>query len=293
MKEYSMKHMLLASLIIGASALPSFAQAMDCAKASSPLELLICADSRLIRADAEMGKAYTAILKSAASDAEIHAMLVASQRRWIAARDHSFGDLDNSVDGQTGEGYSKAAQRMIVLQAIQERTRQLSEVTKGGVSQPRLIRAALEQRKFASAYTGGPFAGFSTSCDFLPHSGEYSYGCFATHFYQNNNRVCSVTQDWASGSGYETHAVAEIVGGKAQLLATCRLGDNECSGADLQKAGWRTHANELDGDLQRVYEQRGTAPLPALDGEVSEEDQAEWLHSCLTDPHFPNASPAG
>lgn len=282
-----MKYRLFAAAIAGIAVLPSLAQAMDCAKASSPLEHLICTDPQLVRADADMGKAYTALLKQAASDAQIHTMLVASQRRWVAARDNSFGDLSNSVNGQTGEGYSKAAQRKIVLQAIKARTAQLAEVTPGGTPQPQLIQAALAQRKAASAYTGGPFAGFSTSCDFLPHSGEYSYGCFATHFYQHHNRVCSVTQDWASGAVYETRAVANVVGGKAVLTATCKLGDSECSGADSQGSGWHTRPDELDADMQREYEPHGSQVLPAVDAEVHEEDQAAWLHSCLTDPHYP------
>lgn len=280
-----MRHPLFASLLAVISMLPVLAQAMDCKKASSTIEHMICADPRLMGADAAMGKAYSASLKTAPDD-QVRAMLVASQRRWVVARDNRLGDLADSVDGQTGEGYSKEEQHDIVLKAMQARTGQLADTAK----QPRLIQMALEQRAFAGRFTGGTFAGFDTSCDFLPQSGSYSYGCFGTRFYQQNNRICSVSQDWASGGVYETRAVAEVVDGKPKLIATCKLADNECSGAN--QAGWNVKEGALDADMQRVYEQRGTKTLAQLDGEIDARDDTAWLQSCLTDPRFPAAGAA-
>ncbi|MFS2156110.1 lysozyme inhibitor LprI family protein [Pseudomonas sp. Pseusp122] len=261
--------------------LPALAQAMDCKKATSKIEQLICADPRLVSADAAMGKAYSTLLK-ATDDAEIRAMLVASQRRWVATRDSSFGDLDNSTDGQTGEGYSKQDQRDIVLKAMQDRTQRLGEMSSTTPRQPRLIQVALQQRAFAARFSGGPFAGFSASCDFLPQSGEYYYACFGTHFYQHNNRVCSVTQDWASGSVYETRTVADVIGGKLKPVATCNPGESDCSPQD-----WSVEPESLDTDAQRTVEQQGATALARLDAEVEEDDDTQWLQSCLTDPDYP------
>jgi uncharacterized protein YecT (DUF1311 family) len=274
-----MRHEVLAALLAGIALLPALAQAMDCKKATSNIEQLICADPRLVTADAAMGKAYTTLLK-ATNDTEIRAMLVASQRRWVATRDSSFGDLDNSTDGQTGEGFSKEDQRNIVLKAMQGRTRQLGELAKSG--QLRLIETALQQRAFAGRFSGGPFAGFSASCDFLPHSGEYDYACFGTHLYQHHNRVCSVTQDWASGSVYETRAVADVVGGKMKPVATCKPGETECAPQD-----WSVEPGSLDADTQRTYAQQGAMTLSKLDAEVVEDDDTQWLQSCLTEPNYP------
>lgn len=279
-----MRHYVVASLLAGLAVLPGLAQAMDCKKASSSIEHLICADPRLVAADAAMGKAYSAALKTT-NDEQIRTMLITSQRRWVAARDNRFGDLDNSVDGQTGEGYSKEDQRTIVLKAMQQRTRRLGDMSKATPKQPQLIQVALGERAFASHFTGGPFAGFDTSCDFLPQSGEYSYGCFGTRVYQNNARICSISQDWASGSVYETRAVADVVDGKAKLIATCKADQNDCSPGDSAWSG------TLDTDTQHAYESRGTTALAKLDAEVDTEE-GEWLQSCLTDPHFPAAGSA-
>lgn len=276
-----MRHQVLASVLAASALLPAFAQAMDCKKATSNIEHLICADPRLVSADAAMGKAYSALLK-ATDDTEVRTMLVASQRRWLATRDSSFGDLDNSTDGQTGEGFSKEDQRDIVLKAMQDRTRRLGEMSRTTPGQPQMIQVALQQRTFAARFSGGPFAGFSASCDFLPQSGEYYYACFGTHFYQHNNRVCSVTQDWASGSVYETRTVADVVGGKLKPVATCKPGESECSPQD-----WSVEPESLDADALRTYEQQGATALSRLDAEVEEDDDTRWLESCLTDPNYP------
>jgi uncharacterized protein YecT (DUF1311 family) len=287
-----MRHYAVAVFVASLAALPTLAQAMDCKKASTPIERMICADSRLKNADAAMGKAYTALLKST-DDADIHAMLVASQRRWIETRDSSFGDLDNSTNGQSGDSYSKEDQRDIVLEAIQDRTGQLGEMSKTTPRQPRLVQVAQAQRAFASRFTGGPFAGFSTSCDFLPQSDHYDYGCFGTHFYQNKDRVCSLTQDWASGGLYETRSVANVVDGKARLVATCKPGESECSPGTTKtdEPDWSVTPDSLDADAKRIYDQQGKAALTPLDAEMDDQDDDHWLESCLTRPDFP-AAPA-
>ncbi|TNC15231.1 DUF1311 domain-containing protein [Methylobacterium terricola] len=61
-------------------------------RASSHVDHTICDGPRLLKADAAMGKAYTALLEIVPKPS-IYAMLVASQKRWIAARDTQFGNL--------------------------------------------------------------------------------------------------------------------------------------------------------------------------------------------------------
>lgn len=199
------------------------------------------------------------------------------------------------MGGRTGELLSQEAQRNAVLKAMQARTRELIEMSKGATVQPRLIQVALNQRAFANRFTGGQFAGFQTSCDFLPHSDGYIYGCFGTQFYQHNTRVCSVSQDWASGSVYETRAVADVVVGKLKFIATCKSEKGECLSGKSAASGqpqWNTMPGTLDADVQRTYDQRGETVRDKLDAEVDAQDETQWLGACLADPGFPGANPA-
>jgi uncharacterized protein YecT (DUF1311 family) len=260
--------------------LPSAAHAIDCARASTHMDHMICGDPKLMRSDAALGHAYAAILK-AAPDPEIHAMLVASQKRWIAAREQSFGDLDNATDGRTGEGYSKATQRSLVLQATEDRSTELGKLYKGS-KQPALIHTALRQRAFLAKFTGGAFAGFSTSCDFLPHHGDdplYDYGCFGTVQYQDHDRICGQTQAWATYSVYTSRFVADLVAGKPHTVATCK--DASCF-----DGRWDTHpATGSDGPVGGTL-QKLDAEADDAEADVDGVD-APWLNACLMDKHFP------
>ena len=267
----------LASAIMVLAGLPSAAHAIDCARASAPIDHTICDDSTLRRADSALGRAYAAILK-AAPDPEIHAMLIASQKRWIAARDRTYGG-----DGRTG----KTALEPLLLDAIETRTKVLTRMSKDTPRRPVLIQTALRQRQFAAQFSGGAFAGFDTSCDFFPsdpsdQGGEYQ--CFATHHLQNHDRICSQQLDWATYRIYATQSVANVVEGKPKLVALCK--DDGCGDdATGAKAGWNRHPDAASA---------GAFPrsLPQLDAEVIDsmvDDEPSWLKACLTDERFPRA----
>ncbi|WP_186021609.1 lysozyme inhibitor LprI family protein [Burkholderia gladioli] len=272
---------LLAAALLAAPV----AQAIDCRKAASPIERTICADPRLQAADAAMGAAYAATLK-AAGDEGIRAMLVASQRRWLLRRDAQPGHLDAVDDGQGPP--DEAARHEIVLKAIRDRTRVLSQ---GGIHNPyqrRLVEVALAQRTFEARYTGGPFAGYQTSCDFLPQAGSYSYGCFGTQRFQHHDRVCSVNQDWASGSVSERREVGRVVNGRLTAVASCSIGGGEagqaCPDDDAKGTAARWPA-QLDAEATR-NEAPPVPPAPLLDADVGEIDQG-WLAACLGDAAYP------
>ena len=284
-----MKHLAVIGVLIGVGAIPASAYAIDCTKATTKLDRLICSDKRLVSADAAMGKAYAVLLKSAPDDG-VQKSMVGNQRRWIKARDDAFGDPDTLADVKTGNLYTKSEQREILLDAIEKRTRQLTEHLPGKPQYPRLIQTVLDQRTFASRFSGGPFAGFSVSCEFLPQSGQYSYGCFGTHFYQNQDRICSVSVDWASGSVSEIRAMANVVDGKPKLAATCKPGENRCSSEDAANTdlpGWNQSAQLFPVDAVQTYTQLGAAPLSEFDPEMPEEESQKWLQSCLSDPRYP------
>ena len=71
------------------------AAAMQCARASTPLEKTLCSDGQLAAADRAMAKAYFKLLH-AIDDPSIRTSLVASQRRWLAARESDLGELDQA-----------------------------------------------------------------------------------------------------------------------------------------------------------------------------------------------------
>jgi len=276
-------------LIVGVMAgltLSSAAHAINCARATSPIEHMICGSQALLHADMAMNRAYIAILK-AAPDPEIHAMLVVSQKRWIAARDKTFRDLDQTTDGQTGEGSSKPERMTFILNAIKDRTAVLAQMSKDVPTQPFLIQMALRQRRFAEQFTGGPFAGYDTSCDFFPDDSSDNsreYQCYATHYFQNSNRICSQGLDWATYRTYSSGSVANIIEGKPTLVATCA--DDDCGEDDTGAgASWNFHPDA-------VNETAFPRSLPQLDAEAMDsmtDDQPSWLKTCLTDLHFPRA----
>jgi uncharacterized protein YecT (DUF1311 family) len=282
------------SLLLAAAALlalSSPALALDCGKASTRLEHAICGDKRLKAADAAMGQAYSQILKAAAGDAEIRDMLVASQRRWIAARDKILGDpadWPEDADRDPDTWHDK------ILTAMRDRTQVLKERSRTEPQQFSLIERAQDQRRFTSQFTGGPFAGFETRCEIFPtRMGSWAdyYACFATRHYQNNSRVCSVDEDWATYRTYETRSVADVVDGELKPVASCALdGDTDSTCPD--KA---TRDNpDARWNLQPKAEHaRAAAPaLAKLDAEaVGDEERSAWLQTCLTDPGYPTADP--
>lgn len=105
----NLKHSALRLSVLAAlCALSAPAWAIDCSKAQTPSEKLICSSKSLQNADSKLNKAYAATLK-AAPDEEIRSMLVASQKRWIIARDRAMDGLIGEPDSLP-EG--KSAQQM-------------------------------------------------------------------------------------------------------------------------------------------------------------------------------------
>ncbi|MBB1174960.1 DUF1311 domain-containing protein, partial [Klebsiella pneumoniae] len=83
--------------LVGLGVLAAPALAINCQKASTVPEKLICSDRKAVAADGELNRAYAAVLKQA-PDEEIHKMLVDSQRRWLKARDQVLDGLTDDSD---------------------------------------------------------------------------------------------------------------------------------------------------------------------------------------------------
>ena len=258
----------------GFCALAAPAYAIDCAKAASAAEKLICSDRKTVAADAELNRAYAAILKQA-PDGDIRAMLAHSQKRWIVARDRALTDLIEDP-GSVPAGKTVAG---VARDLIQSRTAQLKETHKGAAL-PDIIGSAVRQRQFQAQFTGGAYAGYSSSCDIF--RGEHAYyGCFATRHYQNNDRICSVDEYWASGGVYTKRYVANVVGGKPQLAASCSFSSSDEACADTPgQTKWNMKPQKPDFSYP-------DQPLPKIDGEIVSDDDYEWARACLTGAAYP------
>lgn len=266
------KHSRLATIclvtVLGTS-MPAWA--IDCAKASDPIDKRICGDVKLKAADAAMGQAYGALLKTA-PDAELRSMLINSQRRWISARNEWLGRDSDGAPFAVGE----------FRKAMVERTAQLTDRSDKG-----LVAQAEAQRRFLAKYTGGAFSGFNTICEFIPNdSGEtsFSYQCTGAVHVQNKERLCSLSTEFASWSLYEYHAVSTIAGEQAKPAALC--GDQSGDVCENDKGGsWDPSPNaDHFPALKR--------DLPKLDAEANwplEEADTTWFDQCLTSPTYPPA----
>lgn len=260
--------------LAGTFALSAPALAIDCKKAATAVEKLICSDRGAVSADAELNRSYAALLKQA-PDADIRAMLVQSQKRWLAARDQALETLIETPDALP-DGKSAAG---IARDLIRSRSAEFKETAKGE-SVPGMISRAIAQQRFQAQFTGGKFAGYATSCDVLPRDYAY-YACFATRHYQNNDRVCSVDEYWASGSVYTRRYVADVVDGKPKVIATCSFNGDDAACFD---AGGKTQWNRKPAQPENLY---SSGPQPKLDGEIADDDDFEWTQACLADPAFP------
>lgn len=284
-----MKIWLSTLCLISAALLGGPAHALDCRKASSTLEHRLCADPRLRQADAAMGKAYFDLL-ALAKDPDVRAALINSQRRWIAAREHDLGELGKGEDAPDAD-----EQRAILLDATTQRTKSLGERV-GGT--PKFIAEAMKQRARVAAYSGGSFAGYRANCEFIPDRQDrnvYSYNCFGVMNVQNGDRICSVSEDFASNYVVMQRAVADVVDGKPRVIAACV--DSQCPGVSVtgQAAGWNFDPTPEQADIVESFD-----PLNKLDPDIavmSDDDDwlalpglradQGWLNVCLTDKSFP------
>ncbi|MBU9379369.1 hypothetical protein [Burkholderia gladioli] len=164
---------------------------------------------------------------------------------------------------------------------------------KDGSGQAYLIGSALKQRRYASRFTGGPFSGSETSCEFVPSEnpdGSLNYQCYATRFLQSKDRICGQGLDWATYRTYASRSEADIVDGTPKLAATCNDNDSCYDDDDPPgaKAGWNLHP---DAKSPVTYDRS----LPQLDAEAMismMNDEPAWLNACLTNRRYPAASPA-
>ncbi|WP_267553786.1 lysozyme inhibitor LprI family protein [Rhizobium rhizogenes] len=264
---------LLTLLAIGA-ATPAWA--IDCSKATDPIDVRICGNASLKAADAAMGQAYSALLKTA-PDADVRAMLISSQRRWIAARNATLGNDSQGKPLPVSE----------LRKAITDRTSRLNDRSDKG-----FVAEAAAQRRFLAKYSGGTFSGFDAGCEFIPNDKSmtsFSYQCYGAMHVQNKDRLCSAQTEWATWSLYEYYGVSTVQGASAKLSAVCsdQSGDICAAGNDKgEDSSWKLNP-EKDEHFSSA-----NPNLPKLDVEglwPLEDADATWFDQCLTSPAYPPA----
>lgn len=257
------------------------AGAIACGEARSRAEKVICGDPGLRSADKAMSVAYFDLLKRAQA-ADFKAALQMSQQRWLKEREAEFSATGGEAKPDA------AADRTKMRKIIRDRTDALSRRGDGRDAPPAMLAVLLRQKADATTITGGPFAGFETSCMFLPEGfGDGAYLCLTKQRLQNADRVCSIETDWASGHTTETRTVSRIVDGRLKPTATCSIGygstDFQCASDDDAKTVWNFDPKPEQGSSV------GSGPSVGLDPDVAGDSPAStpWLKACLEDPAYP------
>jgi uncharacterized protein YecT (DUF1311 family) len=274
---FEMKHIFLLPLGVLVAANPYPAHALDCAKASSPIEKLFCATPELKKADEEMSAAYFKLVRET-KNPDFREGLIRSQRRWLVERSKGperFGAAEGD----------KTDDREILLHMTRDRQTFLQN------AEP--IRTMEQQRKIASQDGGGRFAGYRSDCmlEPPPYAG-WSYSCWGEAHRQHGDKICSVGMEWASGHITERRFVRVIENDLPKIIASCSTGytstTEECPDPDNDSetaavAHWNTTPALSDGAL---------APPPGgfwkYDPDIvpSIVDRP-WMHDCLFSPNYP------
>jgi uncharacterized protein YecT (DUF1311 family) len=253
-------------------------EALDCSKASSRVDKLICATPKLKKADEAMGAAYFKLLHDT-TDPEFHEALIRSQQRWLKVRSHGPDRFGAAEDDKTDD-------REVLL----EMTNQWLKFMQ--TSDP--VRTMEQEREITSKDSGGAFAGYKTGCVLQPPPyGTWGYECWGEAHRQHKDRVCSSVLEWASGHITEYRRVGILKDGKVKLLATCSTGydtetDTQCYDAsDYARKSVTLHWNTnpvLDAQAPIL----GTRDLWKYDPDIEPDViKQQWMHDCLFAPIYP------
>jgi uncharacterized protein YecT (DUF1311 family) len=272
---------LVALGLLLAIAQPFPAAALDCAKASQPIEKMLCSTAELRKADDDMSAAYFNLLRET-RDPDFRAALIRSQQRWLKNRllgpaGWRMGDNDDPLDD-----------REVLLTWTRERLEFLAS--------GRPIRAMEDQRKTNAKDSGEPFEGYTAHCNFLPPrwaSGAWIYECWGAMYRQRRDRICSVSQMWASGHMTDFRLVSVVRNGKPTAVAGCSIGyattDEPCPEPfqlDSLKpvAHWTTDP-DVQAEVERVPDPK---ELWKYDPDLGQWLYNQpWMDECLSAPVFP------
>jgi hypothetical protein len=159
------------------------------------------------------------------------------------------------------------------------------------LSGPKPISTMEQQRKTASKESGGPFAGYEGSCQFVPpRYGHWEYVCWITTHRQHKDRACSVTEAWASGHTTEERLVSVVSNSEPKAVASCYTGYAGVTCPDRENvdevgatAHWSTNPQPSASDLHPPR----AGSLWKFDPEGPADVDGSWLRDCLFAPSYP------
>jgi uncharacterized protein YecT (DUF1311 family) len=280
-----MKLTFLLSLGVLILASSSPVEALDCAKASSRVDKLICATPELKKADEAMSAAYFKLLHDTA-DPEFHEALIRSQQRWLKVRSHGPDRFGAAED-------DKIDDREVLLGMTDQRLEFLQT--------PLLVQTMEQEREVTLKDSGGAFAGYKTGCNLRPPPyGHWTYECLGDAYRQHHERVCSAETEWASGHTTEYRRVSILKDGKPKLMATCSIGYDDTTGercfdpSDYAQKSVTLHwnTNPIPDAQAPVLDTRDLWKYdPDIDPSIV---TRQWMHDCLFAPIYPppEASPS-
>ena len=289
---------------IVAIALSAPAYAIDCTRAKTVAEVLICSDPGLRSADARLNDAFASALK-ASDGRDIREAVIRDQKRWVEARDRFFENVDKnrSAATQKSDMSSLIGNRIHVLS--------ISDPKFGGIDLPSRFK---RQKAHLSKYSGGPYAGIVSRCDFFEIREEdpYSegsadteghlpddvrsvvYDCSGPETFQNGNRICRLDaqcrEHFNCGNwGHDYRTVADVIGGVVRIKAVCMMGHGNCpelydEPGDWQHWDWSPRAADKDYPVPQKLK---AANASKLDIAGASKWDWPWIDACLSDPQFP------
>jgi len=251
--------------------------ALDCGKASSPVDKLICATPELRMADGAMSTAYFKLLHDT-TDPDFHEGLIRSQRRWLKVRSYGpdrFGQAEND----------KTDDREVLLDMTRHRLSFLRS------AEP--IRTMEQQREIISKDGGGAFAGYKTYCVLQPPPyGSWDYECWGEAHRQHRDRVCSSVKEWASGHMTEYRRVSTLKAGELKFVVTCSIGDasasERCPELDDDAETKATAHWNADPEPSAILPASHAGDLWKYDPDIEPDViNQPWMHDCLFAPIYP------
>jgi uncharacterized protein YecT (DUF1311 family) len=253
-------------------------RALDCGKASLPLEKLFCATPELKKADEAMSLAYFKLLRETA-DPDFHELLIRSQRRWLEVRSHGVDRFGAAEGDETDD-------RKLLLNMTRDRLTFLQTAAP--------IHAMERQRKITNQDSGGSFVGYETSSCFFPPPpyGNWGYICLGAVHRQHNDRICSVATEWASGRTSEYRLLSVLKNGEPKPVAACDTGYGATSGqcpepdddAETKAvAHWTTNPESSD-ELPTPHASGLWKYDPDIDPAISDQP---WMRDCLFASTYP------
>jgi hypothetical protein len=234
------------------------AQGIDCEKAKTQIEIMVCNSELLSWSDEYVAKTYQAVLDIAPNKvAEI-----VDQRRWLSSL------------------RSQCKDPQCIEQLFAEREAVLQKRWEAYFS----MKARIESRALAGKV--GSFEGNWQSCS--PYRGEVICSSYAV--LQNKRHVCGVFEHWASSLLYPGQFQAQLISPSvAAMKLKCGRGlDAECDDDQSPSGRWVSTSGDVlkicNGQLYQLGKDSSCSELKGKNGYVRFPIDKKYRETLLNEP---------